>query len=550
MRVRMGEVQKSVEKTLAENAKVKPDAGAVFYAVLAVVAACIAVYVRLRLAGMPLDRDEGEFAYAGRLALQGVPPYLMVFNMKLPGIYWIYALIMAVFGQTDWAIRAGFLIINLINAALVCSIGRRLMDGRAGLASAASFLVLMLSNGLHGVHAGAENALLLFALAGLRVTLIAADTGRLRWYALAGLLFGVSIAVRQHGIFFLAAGLAYAAYAGRAVGFKNALKQCGVIAAASAAPLAVMLAYIFAAGVFANFFFWVFTYGMKYVGKVDLISGAGLFYSFARGIFSYEFSILLYALAGIAVSMAVKKTRGTGALLLMFLAFSFAATAVGMYFRPHYFIYIMPAAALMCGAGAYFSENSGMKPAGKMIARVVLAAMIAVPVFIDSGFYFRLAPGEAIKAAYRDNPFDEMKKIAAYIKENSPDSDTIAVLGSEPQVYFYSNRRSATGYIYMYPLMEPHAYAGGMQERAISAIEASKPGFIVLVNCLFSWSVGPKSDRHIFQWFDGYNKGRYEIAGTADMVSPFETEYRWGKEITDRDYKKPYRITVFKRIER
>ena len=45
-------------------------------------------------------RDEGEFTYIGRLMLPGIPPYLMAYNMKLPGIYAAYALLMAVFGQT------------------------------------------------------------------------------------------------------------------------------------------------------------------------------------------------------------------------------------------------------------------------------------------------------------------------------------------------------------------------------------------------------------------------------------------------------------------
>ena len=31
--------------------------------------------VRVRLREMPLERDEGEYAYSGQLILQGIPPY-------------------------------------------------------------------------------------------------------------------------------------------------------------------------------------------------------------------------------------------------------------------------------------------------------------------------------------------------------------------------------------------------------------------------------------------------------------------------------------------
>jgi len=54
--------------------------------------------VRIRLLAVPLERDEGEYAYAGQLILQGIAPYRLLCNMKMPGIYAAYALILAVFG--------------------------------------------------------------------------------------------------------------------------------------------------------------------------------------------------------------------------------------------------------------------------------------------------------------------------------------------------------------------------------------------------------------------------------------------------------------------
>jgi hypothetical protein len=59
----------------------------------------LVVYVRVRLASIPLERDEGEYAYAGQLILDGIPPYVLAYNMKFPGTYYAYAALM-VFGQT------------------------------------------------------------------------------------------------------------------------------------------------------------------------------------------------------------------------------------------------------------------------------------------------------------------------------------------------------------------------------------------------------------------------------------------------------------------
>lgn len=68
--------------------------------------------VRVRLADVPLERDEGEYAYAGQLILQGVPPYAMAYNMKFPGTYYAYAVILAVFGETARAVHLGLLVIH------------------------------------------------------------------------------------------------------------------------------------------------------------------------------------------------------------------------------------------------------------------------------------------------------------------------------------------------------------------------------------------------------------------------------------------------------
>ncbi len=55
--------------------------------------------IRWRLRELPLERDEGEYAYAGQLILQAIPPYQMAWNMKFPGAYLAYAGLMKVFGN-------------------------------------------------------------------------------------------------------------------------------------------------------------------------------------------------------------------------------------------------------------------------------------------------------------------------------------------------------------------------------------------------------------------------------------------------------------------
>ena len=51
---------------------------------LGVIVFGVTVAIRIQLLGIPLERDEGEYAYAGQPMLQGIAPYKLAYNMKFP----------------------------------------------------------------------------------------------------------------------------------------------------------------------------------------------------------------------------------------------------------------------------------------------------------------------------------------------------------------------------------------------------------------------------------------------------------------------------------
>jgi len=122
----------------------------------------------------------------------------------------------------------------------------------------------------------------------------------------------------------------------------------------------------------------------------------------------------------------------------------------------------------------------------------------------------------------------ESVRIAEYLRGHTTPSDTIAVLGSEPQIYFYSNRHSATGYIYTYGLMEAHRYATQMQEEMIREIEQARPKFLISVVMPDSWLQRSESEKLIFNWATEYTTQNYTVAGFVNMVAPDKTDYYFG----------------------
>src|SRR5205809_6655228 len=113
--------------------------------ILAVIIFGVVIAIRIRLLGIPLERDEGEYAYAGQLILQGVPPYQLAYNMKFPGTYAAYAVIMSIFGQTFAGIHLGLLLINVATVVLIFFLGRQLVNSTLGLSAAMSYAALSVS---------------------------------------------------------------------------------------------------------------------------------------------------------------------------------------------------------------------------------------------------------------------------------------------------------------------------------------------------------------------------------------------------------------------
>ena len=127
--------------------------------------------VRVHLRDMPLERDEGEYAYAGQLILHGVAPYKEAYNMKLPGTYAAYALIMAVFGQTPAGIHFGLALVNVACVVLLFLVGRELLDETAGAVAATVFGLLSTSPTILGLAGHATHFVVLPALAGILLLL-------------------------------------------------------------------------------------------------------------------------------------------------------------------------------------------------------------------------------------------------------------------------------------------------------------------------------------------------------------------------------------------
>ncbi len=504
------------------------------WCIFAVIVFGFVLAIRIRLLGIPLERDEGEYAYAGQLMLQGIPPYKLAYNMKFPGTYAAYAVIMSIFGQTIFGIHLGLLLVNSAAVALIFLLGRRLMDSTAGIAAATSYAVLSMSPSVLGLAAHATNFVIAPVLGGTLLILKVYDSGRSAFGRLfaSGLLFGLAVLMKQSGAFFVVFATIYLIvkelhHGGKQTGL---FPRILVFTAGVILPFGITCLLLWHAGVFRQFWFWTIDYARQYGGIVPLDRAPEIFLQSTKEVTGVSWPLWILAGVGAVAGLWHQRTRANATFLLGFLFFSALALCPGFYFRYHYFILVLPAVSLLVGAAT--SKLSDLLAGRTIVVRYIplllLCATLSVPILLERTLLFTLSPVDACRTIYPESPFAESVRIAEYVRAHTNLDDTIGVLGSEPQIYFYSRRHSATGYIYTYSLMEPQKYAQRMQEEMIHEIERARPMYLISVVMYDSWLQRPGSDRLIFNWANQYTAQDYGIAGFVNLVAPGHTDYYFG----------------------
>src|ERR1035438_3304131 len=265
----------------------------------------------------PLERDEGEYAYAGQLILQGIPPYQLVYSMKLPGTFAAYSVILAVFGQTPGAIHLGLLLINAATTFLVFLLARRLFGPLAGLVAGASYALLSTSPSVVGFAGHATHFVVLPAVGGILLLLMAIEARRVWLLFCSGVLLGLAFLMKQPGIMFAVFGGLYlvkSEYRDGRLDWRGLAPKTGAFVLGLVLPFAVTCLALLAAGSFHKFWFWTFLYSQEYASIIGVREGLHLFRLNAAQVVKPAFWI--WAIAGVGLSALAwnRKARAHGSL--------------------------------------------------------------------------------------------------------------------------------------------------------------------------------------------------------------------------------------------
>jgi 4-amino-4-deoxy-L-arabinose transferase-like glycosyltransferase len=463
----------------------------------------IAAAVRIPLLNVPLERDEGEYAYiAWRLGHNDLP-YRDWVDQKPPAIFWVYRAALALPLEP---IRAVHLAALLFAAASTCALfflALRFMNRFWAFAAAVLFTLLSADPFAQGTAANTELFMLLPLILSQIAFLKVADNPRnVLLMIVCGALTGIAIAFKQVSAvnWFLLIAL-YPIFAAPEKRWRAAF-----------AFAIWSLGGLFAIAGIVGLYFWtrhglselvdnVFTHNLEYIGAMTWSDRFQFCSETVARLARTETLVWIFSVTGLIALVVARQTKW-----FVFLAGWLITSMIGMsasgYFFPHYFQQLLPPLALIAVFGAqWLSELRTWR--SLWIARVLFGLLLMVlPLKTLWPFWFSYTPADAVRKIYPGNFFAEMPEFAARLAQVTSSVQRVFVFGAEPELLFYARRVSATRYIFLFPLYGPYRNARERQIAAADEIQHAAPtAAVYLPNDLF---FNPGSDQYFTDWSLSY----------------------------------------------
>lgn len=462
--------------------------------------------IRVPLLPIPLERDEGEYAYIAWRLGHNELPYRDWVDQKPPGVFYVYRFAL---NLPIEPVRSIHIVGLLFSAASVCALfflGLRFMNPFWAWLGAALFAFLSSDPLVQGTAANTE----LFMLSPLILSQIAFVTGAEKgrgatlFMVLAGALTGIACMFKQVAIvnWFLQVAL-YPVFGGtekrwRRTGLFIAWSTTGFLAV-----LGIVLLYFWTRGGLREFVDNVFVHNLEYVGGVRPSARVEYCWSAVTTLARTQVIVWAVAVAGLT-GLFISGRRKFFLFLAGWLITSVIGVSASGYFFPHYFQQLLPPLALAASAGAeWLAAIPVWKTVPMWARRAALSLSLSVlPAVTLWPFLVTYTPTEAVKRIYPGNFFAEMPELAQRIETVAPPETPVFIFGAEPELLFYAQRPSATRYIFLFPLYGPYGGVHEKQTTAAMEVEHSRPSTAVyLPNALFFVS---DTDQYFTQWSISY----------------------------------------------
>jgi hypothetical protein len=452
---------------------------------------CLSFAVRWPFRNALLVRDEGEYTYLGQEILRGAIPYLDVYNQKTPFAFYLMAGVQAVAGRDLAALRLATAAYGLVTTVLVYFLARRLWGTIPALGSAFAFSLLTFNQCGTKHSASTEFFMLLWMALAVTLWYLGRSPRRTWLILLAGIAAGAAYQTKQTGIavpvFFLLERLWARLRQAGADSWGQAAADVVLVIAGWATVFLAILWLFDHQGAAAQYLECTWTNNWEYVGHRHHGVGslAGLAGKALTSIAGWDTGLWILGSLGL-VFVAVARPAGQGSgLWILLLLTAAAALAAGNAYVHYYELLILPL-ALGSGVALHgmirFAQERATPPLrGLAVLVLVFPWLLSM---IGSGTLLRMSD----KERRADAPFDVAPRVARYLADRTSPDECFLIIGSEPEMYYYADRRACTRFVFTYPLIAPYSYSAQLREEFQDDFESHLPRYIVLMRSADSFT--------------------------------------------------------------
>jgi hypothetical protein len=467
---------------------------------------------------MAMERDEGEYAYAASQILRGGFPYLDFYNMKLPGVYYFYAIVFLIFGKKIAAVRIMVLVLNIIGGFLLVKIGEKWIDKKAGWLAGGFYMLFSLSFHVQGITANCEHFVVVFFLLSLYFLVF-------QRYFFMGFFAALAVLMKQQGAILLIFSLVYFIYIlikTKEEGFS--LKKIALAKIGFLIPLSIFLLSLWYHKAIDAFKFFAVDYAQTYIQirkpAFDFINLKLLFEEWERFLFDCRISLVFALILGFFHKKSTFKTPLNPLFLVLFVLIGYACVLPGWYFRAHYYQFMVPPVALLMAYLWSWFRSFNQDILFKILYSSALYVGLCFSIHSQKVYLFHEKKESVVNQMYPGLVFNELKELGLILKKNSKPTDTIGFMGHEPQIVFYADRVSASGYMYNYPQLETQPYNRRMAEQYRDEIIKNKPKWFV--DCLHWQDWGWFDTRIPMEETYNFIKKNYYLRGVLYQDKKFD----------------------------
>jgi hypothetical protein len=411
--------------------------------------------IRLPYFFLPLDRDEGAYAYIGLMWLKGHGiPYLNFFDNKPPVTHLLFGLASLIKGNTFLSIR----ILSFFYTEIIILVFYLFMiifaNFGAAVFSTGLFGLYVSSIELEGSYFNTEIQAMLPLILFIFLIWKMKESKQLNYKAafLTGILGSTSILMRQTTLYVVLLLILWHFL------LKKSIKTLCIIFLGIVLPFLLFGIYFYKNNALGDLYTFLIYYNRRYTeegfrladilragGSNSFLGYIGWFIRLPATLAGFVGITIFNLIISKKVERGIKTPLIFGALIV--LSSWIGVKTAGSRGFAHYYLALIPGFCIM---SAIFFKNMAKR---KQELVIIASLLLLVGWLVAREYkYWLSAPYDIQKKQFGGEAywFEDAPKVAEWIKGNTLEDDTFLIWANEPEIYFYTGKKTDTKYINFY----------------------------------------------------------------------------------------------------